>query len=223
MINDGQLELIKKVACRYNNKGSAERFYIGEFTKSHRTSRLEKEFEFVKNLNLKNEIILDIGCSGGKYTNFLKNDNTVISIDSSIHALEYAKSKLSDASLIQASITHLPFKKEIFTTVLCIELLHHLDNEILDISVKEINQVILPDGNLICDLRNSLNPIMWYSYWKRDGISFPLKARSIFRFSSVFKKNGFRVISRKSMFFPISIFAPYVIFILKKTVTRKYV
>lgn len=222
MIKEEQFKLIKEVACRYDNEGSAERFYTGEFTKSHRSSRLDKEFVFVKDLNLKNEIILDIGCSGGKYTHFLIKDNTVISIDSSIHALKYAKSKMSDASLIQASITHLPFKKEIFTTVLCIELLHHLDNEILDASVKEINQVILPDGHLICDLRNSLNPIMWYSYWKRDGISFPLKTRSIFRFSSVLKKNGFTTIRRKSLFFPISFLAPYVMFIQKK-VSSKYV
>jgi len=166
-----------------------------------------------EDLNLKNETILDVGCSGGKFSRLLMNENTVFGIDTSICALKYAKSRLNNASLIQASITHLPFKKEMFTTVLCIELLHHLDDEILNISLNEIGRVTIPDGNFICDLRNSLNPIMWYSYRKRDGKHFPLKTRNIFRFLFLLKKYSFSVIQRKGLFIPNYFFAPYVTFI----------
>lgn len=216
MLTDKQLKSIKEVVCRYDNEGSAGRFYEGNFSKSHRTSRLRKEFEFVEDLNLKNETILDVGCSGGKFSRLLMNENRVFSIDTSICALKYAKSRLNNASLIQASITHLPFKKEMFTTVLCIELLHHLDDEILNISLKEIGRVTIPDGNFICDLRNSLNPIMWYSYRKRDGKHFPLKTRNVLRFLFLLKKYSFSVIQRKGLFIPNYFLAPDVTLISKK-------
>lgn len=145
MITEEQLKSLKEIA----NAGTAERFYKGIFANSHRNSRLNKEFEFVKDLNLNNEIILDIGCCGGKDSQLLMNNNMVYSIDTSISSLKYAKSKANEVSLIRASITHLLFKKERFTLVLCIELLHHFNNEMMDASIREISRVIKPDGRFM--------------------------------------------------------------------------
>ena len=110
-------------------------------------------------------------------------------------ALRYADSLFGqNAVFSNASATHLPFKEDVFDIVLCVELLHHFDDCYLEKILGGISYLIKPGGTLICDVRNSLNPVLWHSYRKRDGRHFTLKTRSIFKMVKILKKCGFEVI-----------------------------
>jgi len=99
---------------------------------------------------------------------------------------------------------------------LCIELMHHFNDYFLEIILEEVSRVMKNGGILICDLRNSLNPVMWYSYRKRDGKHFTLKTRTLFKMVKLLEKYDFVVAQKESLFFPVTAFAPYVMLFCKK-------
>lgn len=213
---------IKNVSERYDNIDSAKRYYEASCATSHRTARLNKEFklveEFISQLPKQKTKFLDIGCSGGRYLELaLKYNGDVFGIDTSINALKYAQELNNGAFLSQASVTHLPFAERTFDLVICIELLHHFEDSSLERILDEIERVMKPNGILIFDIRNSYNPLIWRSYRKRDGIHFPLKARSLFKMSKMLEKRGLKVIDKKPIFFPLTILAPYAMIFSKKS------
>ena len=215
------LDAIKNTIRRYDNSESAKRFYYGIGGTPHRTKRLNREYkivnEFVGDLADKNILALDIGCSGGRYVEALtRNGIRTYGIDTSFVALKFAKTKINEAFFIQANAIHLPFKNECFDLVLCIELLHHFDGSFLEIILDEISRVTKPGGILISDLRNSLNPVMWYSYHKRDGKHFTLKTRTLLKMRKLLREHGFVVLHSKGIFFSIPILAPYVMLFCEK-------
>ena len=216
------IDAIKRNADSYDNIESAKRFLEGIAGTSHRVSRHKKEYDavsqFLHHLYISaNNTVLDIGCSGGRYIQLLiANGFRPCGIDTSTTAIRYADSLFGQNAMFStASATHLPFKEDVFDIVLCIELLHHFDDCYLEKILEDISYLIKPGGTLICDVRNSLNPVLWHSYRKRDGRHFTLKTRSIFKMVKILKKCGFEVLYKKSLFFPISIFAPYVILFCK--------
>ena len=218
----GSMNVIKRNADSYNTIESAKRYLKGTAATSHRVSRHKKEYDavsqFLHHLYISaNNTVLDIGCSGGRYIQLLiANGFRPCGIDTSTTAIRYADSLFGQNAMFStASATHLPFKEDVFDIVLCIELLHHFDDCYLEKILGEISYLIKPGGTLICDVRNSLNPVLWHSYRKRDDRHFTLKTRNIFRMVKILKKWGFEVLHKKGLFFPISIFAPYVILFCK--------
>ena len=108
--------------------------------------------------------------------------------------------------------------------MLCIELLHHFDDSFLEIILDEISRVTKPGGTLISDLRNSLNPVMLYSYHKRDGKHFTLKTRTLLKMGKLLREHGFVVLHKKGIFFSIPMLAPYVmLFCEKRNKTRLHI
>ena len=221
-------DTIKKNADRYDNIETAKRYLEGTAATSHRAARRKKEFDAVSQFLQHscisaNSTVLDIGCSGGRYIQlFITNGFRPCGVDTSMTALRYADSLFGQNALFSsASATHLPFKEDVFDIVLCIELLHHFDDCYLEKILEDISYLIKPGGTLIFDVRNSLNPVLWHSYRKRDGRHFTLKTRSIFKMVKILKKYGFEVLYTKSLFFPISIFAPYVMLFCKYSQNKK--
>jgi len=219
---NNNIDAIKRNAGRYDNIESTKRYLEGIAGTSHRAARHKKEYDAVSQFLQHPYVpigntVLDIGCSGGRYIQlFITNGFRPCGVDTSMTALRYADSLFGqNAVFSKASVTHLPFKEDVFDIVLCVELLHHFDDCYLEKILGEISYLIKPGGTLICDVRNSLNPVLWHSYRKRDGRHFTLKTRSIFKMVKILKKCGFEVLYKKSLFFPISIFAPYVILFCK--------
>jgi len=146
----------------------------------------------------------------------LKNKGfDAIGIDTAIIPLKYASERI-DAKLIRASVTDLPFKKESFDLVICIELLHHFEDEVIGKVLEEISEVIKPGGILVFDVKNKLNPVMWYRYKKENSVEFTLKARTNREMAKLVEKHGFEVIKKKGILFPIALFAPYVVVFVRK-------
>ena len=218
---------VENIAKHYNSINAAERFSrnnppIDMFDKIR-----DKEFQAVfSNLNFdelpSKEVFqnspkaLDIGIGGGRYTMYLVNNGIdAVGIDTGINLLKYASERI-DAKFIRASVIDLPLKKESFDLVICIELLHHFENEVLEEVLGEINGVIKPGGIFVFDVKNKLNPYLWHRYKKHDRVKFTLKARTTKQMTKLVKKQGFEVITRKGIYLPIALFAPFVVIFARK-------
>jgi len=209
-------ERILHIAKAYNNLSSAERRFESNIPKTMRDKISHKQFLIVfSNLDFNfpsnKPLALDIGCSSGRYVIGLKNKGfDAIGIDTAIIPLKYASERI-DAKLIRANVIDLPFKRESFDLVVCIELLHHFEDEVLEEVLEEISAVIKPGGMFVFDVKNKMNPVVWYKYKKEDSVEFTLKARTIRRMAELVEKHRFEVIKRKGILFPITLFAPYVV------------
>lgn len=80
--------------------------------------------------------ILDAGCGNGIITNKLVDKYQVTGLDISPAALQYVK-----CPTVQAPITDIPFPDRSFETVICNEVLEHLDNSALQKAVQELKRV----------------------------------------------------------------------------------
>jgi SAM-dependent methyltransferase len=215
-------ERILHIAKAYNNLSSAERRFGYKIPKTMRDKITYKQCLTVfSNLDCNDfqsnkPLALDIGCSSGRYVMGLNDKGfEAIGIDTAIIPLKYASERI-DAKLIKASITDLPFKKKRFDLVICIELLHHFEDEVLETVLEEIGNVIKPGGIFVFDVKNKLNPVMWYKYKKESSVKFTLKARTNHEIAKLVEKHGFEVIKKKGILFPIAMFAPFVVAFAKK-------
>ena len=76
-------------------------------------------------------LVLDVGCGTGGLLNKLStwdSPTTLIGMDESIHALNYAAGK-TENSLVRSTINGMPFKSCVFNIVLCIDVLYHKNVE----------------------------------------------------------------------------------------------
>ena len=155
---------------------------------------------------------LDIGCNSGRYTKALLQNAeglNAVGVDTANIPLTYALKWVPQANFIQASAIDLPFKSESFDIIVCIELLHHFTDKVVVKALKQIAGVLKPGGFFIFDLKNKLNPVMWYRYRRKDSIELTLKTRTISQIIRLVEANGFKVIKRKGI--PPIPLAPFVV------------
>jgi SAM-dependent methyltransferase len=221
MRNENSKIRISNIAKVYDNIDAADQFFYCKNIKNMRELISHKQFFSVfSNLNYdfpsKEPAALDIGCSSGRYVaGLLKNGFNAVGVDTAIIPLKYA-SKRIDGKFIRASATNLPFKRNSFDLITCIELLHHFENEVLDKVLAEISEIMKPQGIFIFDVKNKRNPIIWQRYKKEDRIGFTLKARTIGEMVKYTELHHFKIIKKMSIIFPIMQIAPYIIFWARK-------
>jgi ubiquinone/menaquinone biosynthesis C-methylase UbiE len=101
--------------------------------------------------HIKEGLVMDVGCGSGWISRAISAEGfEVVSIDIDPQALEVAKlaSKLTRRyhELIQASVTHLPFRSEIFRSIVISEVLEHIPN--VEKCLSEIARVLIVRGIL---------------------------------------------------------------------------
>jgi len=216
-MKDKSQKRVENIAKAYDSIEAAECYFSSGVNRLY-DLQFKTVVSILKSLHIPNQgtKALDIGCSGGRYTNTLVSMGMdAIGIDTGIKPLIYASKKL-DASFIRANVIKLPFKEKRFGLILCINLLHHFEDEALEEVLEEISNVIKPGGIFIFDVKNKMNPIMWYKYKKEDSVEFTLKARTIREMTKHIEKYGFEVIKKKGILFPIALFAPFVVVFTRK-------
>lgn len=123
-----------------------------------------EKFKFM--LQHSGESVLDVGCGKGAYTRaFHKHGKFVVGVDSDASMIADAK-KRNGAVYRLANIYKLPFKSNSFDTVICSDILEHLENDLK--SLKEAVRVCrknviatVPSANVPRIFR--LGGVTWYS------------------------------------------------------------
>jgi SAM-dependent methyltransferase len=84
-----------------------------------------------RKLDRKAITVLDVGCGKGEAMSFLKKHVgfELVGVDIFSPYLRISKETKSYQDVILADVTHLPFKDSQFDTVICMEVLEHLDKE----------------------------------------------------------------------------------------------
>lgn len=109
--------------------------------------------------------ILDLGCGDGAYTREIVNNNLIVGSDFDFDILP--KEKYGNSFFINANAEVLPFKDKSFDSVICVDVIEHVKN---DLKVfKEISRVLKKDGYLVMSTPNSNFPFLY------DPINFILK------------------------------------------------
>jgi len=163
--------------------------------------------------------VLDIGCSSGRYTTALLNKGfDVVGIDTAAIPLSYAVKWAPEASFIRASALDLPFEREGFDVVICIGLLHHFNDEVVQKALMQIAEVTKPKGSFVFNLRNKRNPVLWYLYRKLDSIEFTVKTRTVSQMARIMEGCGFTIIRKKSLLLPITSVDPFPVLMAEKSI-----
>jgi ubiquinone/menaquinone biosynthesis C-methylase UbiE len=88
---------------------------------------------------LKGHKILDAGCGGGAYVNFLdQNGFQVTGIDNHEEFIGIAKNNYSERLFLNGDLTKLPFPDKVFDCTYCFDVLEHIDDEL---AIKELARV----------------------------------------------------------------------------------
>lgn len=119
--------------------------------------------------NMEGETILEAGCGSGRFTEqLLKTGATVVAFDSSVavDANYQAHGTHENALIVQGDITRMPFKKEGFEKVLCINVLQHTPDP--KHSLMLLVDMVASGGSLVTDIylkhaypRHLLNTRFW--------------------------------------------------------------
>jgi 2-polyprenyl-3-methyl-5-hydroxy-6-metoxy-1,4-benzoquinol methylase len=104
------------------------------------------------------ERVLDVGCSLGDTGLWLKEQKLaayVAGVDVDEKAIESARRKLDSAVLCNVEEAELPFEKESFDLILCLDVLEHLRDPW--VGLRRIREYLKPGGVLVTSIPNVRN------------------------------------------------------------------
>ncbi|MFA6888195.1 MAG: methyltransferase domain-containing protein [Candidatus Woesearchaeota archaeon] len=102
-------------------------------------------------LNLKNQLILDVGGAEGQSSCILNKENKLFVSDLNISCLSDAKKR--NIIAVQSISENLPFKENRFDVIIFTEVIEHVQNPF--VVLKEIKKVLKPGGILILTTGNN--------------------------------------------------------------------
>lgn len=116
--------------------------------------------------------VLDIGCCDGYFTNVLLENSKadhITGIDVLEHTIKYAQKRYKKNKKLsfQLGEAHkLPFKKNSFDHVFCLEALEHVEDPL--IVLKEMRRVLKPGGriHILIPAENTLFKVIW-AFWTK--------------------------------------------------------
>jgi ubiquinone/menaquinone biosynthesis C-methylase UbiE len=111
-----------------------------------------KNREVVKRVEGKR--ILDVGCGSGTIVKrLLKKGKSVIGVDIGNELLRFCQSSYKNAAFCGADAQYLPFSDNCFDTIVCSEVIEHLDNP--EKGLKEFERILRPNGELVITTPNT--------------------------------------------------------------------
>lgn len=143
---------------------------------------------------------LDDGCGGGMYTQYIKkNSKWCVSLDVQLTHIKQLSKKNTKANLIQGDSKKLPFKDDYFDTVLCTEVIEHLEDD--SKGLYEIARVLKKGGRLILSV-----PVPPAPFKGKDNSRFEHK-REGYEYEEIrnlLEKHGMRIIRHEFNFLVFS-------------------
>jgi ubiquinone/menaquinone biosynthesis C-methylase UbiE len=152
-----------------------------------RISRYQEFMEVIKK-NIQGNCI-DIGCGTGlRMKFFIPRVDRLIGIDISETRIKEAKKMHPEINFIISDARKLPFKNQIFDTVLALEVIEHLPNYYdQEVFLQEVKRVLKPGGKFIISTPNS--PIFkLYCIFAREYYPTHFSELNYFQFKYCLKK-----------------------------------
>lgn len=169
--------------------------------------------------------LLEVGCGEGlllaKIARIEQSLN-IFGIDVNRKLLLRAESRIHQESirnvrLYNASAYALPFRNNLFDIVICINTFFNMPSY-RDVfrALAEIRRVCKSGGKIVFDIRNSLNPLLFFKYrfarfYDETVQDIPLNTYKISNIISFLNGHGIRVVDKAYIGFPYNAFAPIVI------------
>ena len=120
-------------------------------------------YYFEKN---KLDLLLDAGCGNGRFLETLPAATVSVGIDASLNLLRAARRRKRGHFHVCCELEHLPFKKDLFGTVISCRVIQHLKKQ--EQAVEELCRVARVRGDVILELYNTWNP---KTIWKEIRMS----------------------------------------------------
>jgi SAM-dependent methyltransferase len=162
------MENIHKDTVSMGSYDEMAKYYGGDFVDSKPWNAYYERPATISLLSdIKNKKILDLGCAGGWYTNYLlENDADVMAVDVNINMVNETKRRIQNkCPVIQADINN-GFKfihANTFYIVLASLVLHYIKN--IEAAFFEINRILKINGILVFSTHH---PLMEFVYFKRE-------------------------------------------------------
>ena len=138
----------------------------GEYSSGYLQDRIRKEALAL--CNNATGRLLEIGCGEGLFLAQIAEQNRNIEvwgIDNDDARLKAAALRLPNVNLSRCDAADLFFKDGYFDTVICINVLFNMRSiDEVKRTLKDMKRVCKPDGCIIFDFRNSLNPFLFIKY-----------------------------------------------------------
>ncbi|MEM2102244.1 MAG: class I SAM-dependent methyltransferase [Candidatus Bathyarchaeia archaeon] len=110
------------------------------------------------------QTILDLGCGAGRHAIYLAVQGfDVIALDISKNALKIVrkwarKEKLENITLVQASMTHLPFNGDSIDAVISVSTIHHGLRKDMAKTIREIHRILTGKGVFLVNVASDKDP-----------------------------------------------------------------
>ena len=105
------------------------------------------EVELMRQADLSESPILDLGCGDGFFTSQLTAQSTFIGLDPDLKSVRQAAGSSAYRALVTAEAGRMPFRADSFAAVMSNSVLEHIPN--LEEAVAEIHRVLRPGGRLV--------------------------------------------------------------------------
>jgi ubiquinone/menaquinone biosynthesis C-methylase UbiE len=117
-----------------------------------------------------NQRVLEVGCGTGHWLQVFAGSGTRLTgLDASARMLAYAKTRVGKAALAQGFAEHLPWARESFDRVFCINAFHHFQDKVA--FLMEAMRVLRPGGRIMTvGLDPHTGVDQWYIYEYFDNV-----------------------------------------------------
>lgn len=134
-----------------------------------RKGRVRICLELINNVNLKDEVLVDVGCSfGWLEKEVVKFDpEKIIGIDPDKNALAFAQKSVPNAEFLEGSAINIPILDSTADVVILFDVIEHVSKNKELVVLKEISRILKRDGILLFSTPNAnfwsnLFDIAWY-------------------------------------------------------------
>jgi SAM-dependent methyltransferase len=93
--------------------------------------------------------VLEIGCAGGLGAEFASSSRLYVALDIARSQIRYARRRLPELNLLEATGAEIPFGAACFETVICLDVVEHMITDVMLQVCREIIRVLAPGGKLI--------------------------------------------------------------------------
>jgi len=154
--------------------------YTKSYYKAHTDHYFKKNLEGIPSfLWIKKELqvtykdeVLDAGCGTGYLLDFVCGNTSATGVDISKEAVSISKELFPKHKFVQADLTQLPFKNEVFNKVFCFNVIEHVKDK--EKAIKELKRVMRKDGTLIIgtNVKDSLSWRLFEVFFGGDPTHF---------------------------------------------------